>query len=245
MVKQVYIRERLGRSQDAVLKRLRRAGGIAAALGFLLAACSAAMALMAIIDPGEVLAGQMDLVGLAALWLAVAAQTALGFLLFFAGLSLRRRQEWARRILLAVVWFLIAYCVAFVVFWEVGIAVTTVRRAETLVSMAMGAAIIGFWLLILWRPKRYLSSADVKEACSRPTDPDARARSRRRAIVLAALLVALVLGAPLVVYMRAFVLQVPVSLHALVLLGHREPHGQHAALCDTRMQHQGRHHCRQ
>lgn len=108
-------------------------------------------------------------------------QTVCGLALCAGGIGFARCREWGRKLVLAVLWVAIAYCVGFGVFWEIFIPLNMGWQAHTVVSMVFGPAICAFWAFLLWLPKRYVSSDAVRAAC-RETDartPDDSAQPLR------------------------------------------------------------------
>jgi len=171
------LKERLGASEELFSKRLRRAGSITAALGLLTGIMPLWATLMFVAQVGSppmpLPNDWRGLAGLAATCAAFALQTVIGFVLFFSGLAFRRRKEWARKTILAIIWIAIAYCLGSVVVWEIAIPITMGLSGETIGFMIIGPAVTAIWLLILWVPKRYFSSPRVRQAC----DPSLRQES--------------------------------------------------------------------
>ena len=95
-------------------------------------------------------------------------QIGTGFTLFAGGLGLRKLRDWGRKLVLAVIWIAIAFCVGFGVFWDV-----MFFRMEGLSAAGIPIAIFalawsGFLAYLLWLAKRYFSSDRIREICGRP-----------------------------------------------------------------------------
>lgn len=167
------LKERSEASRTRLLKRMIRAGAITAAVGLL----GAIFALFVMSDfiadvlgekgglSGLVPAWIGGLLGFAAILLAAATQVIMGLLLIWAGLAFRKAREWARKVILVIVWIAIAFCIVGIVGFEVEVPLTTELDARAVSLMVFAPAVIAFCLLILWIPQRFFSSTEVREAC--------------------------------------------------------------------------------
>lgn len=155
------LRARLSSAQAALSKRLRRAGAIAAFIGFIAAAFPLLM--LVVEAPWAQPAGDRTVP-----WAFLAAggvQVLAGSALFVGGLGLRSGKNWARKVLLVIVWCGIVYCLGSAVVWEIMVPLTMGLDGEAIAFMLFGPAIIAFWVLILQTPRKFLSSQEVRMAC--------------------------------------------------------------------------------
>jgi len=95
-------------------------------------------------------------------------QAAVGFLLFAAGLAFRRRKDWGRKVIHAIAWVAVAYCVVLGLAWIVSVPRMMGFTAEAVGFGVFGIGIAGVWLLMVWKIKTYFASAAVRRACWHP-----------------------------------------------------------------------------
>ena len=103
-------------------------------------------------------------------------QVVCGFALGTAGLGFRRLKDWGRKTIRAVIWIVIAYCVGFLIFWEISAFSMMGAPPARLMIIPMaffGLVFTAFYVFLLWLAQRYFGSARIRDLCS-PQIPDTK-----------------------------------------------------------------------
>lgn len=158
--------------RDDIRTRMRRAGTIAAGIGFFVGIWPLFVAAMILTDDPDVFTPAsgdfLDRYAPVIMAGALLVQAILGGLLCAAGIAFRRRQPWGRMVIAGFLWFLVVYCclsapvgamMAF--FQDEGIAFG--------IAMTLAMALIaGLWVMLIRIPLRFFRSDAARYWCGLP-----------------------------------------------------------------------------
>ena len=199
---------RLGRARERMAKRVRNWGTIALLYGLYNGVAGPVVIAQFLLMARDGYPLGPGLLGALHFWMMFwmgMVSMCFGWALFAGGLGLRRRKQWARRMLVAIIWIWFACGVAMIppaMVWML-LAGAGKTAAGVLLTLAVVPVNGGLWLLVLSGITRLLSRPEVREVCEphlREEAHDARRRLRHR-IVLA---VAIVMALPLIAAVTAY-----------------------------------------